>query len=145
MCHVHVLCRLCACPLQVRVLIFSWVQTALGLMPTAVLGAAMGTVTYAGYSALDGSRASMYAALWPAGLQPRAYSLQPCAPSLQPYVPQGMSSSYWLASAQWVPPSLARHPAHATLAKHTPCTSDARAVHVPCTRRAHAVHARAGR
>ena len=49
--HVHV---------QVRLLIFSRVQTALGLMPTAVLGALMGTVTYAGYSTLDGSRASMY-------------------------------------------------------------------------------------
>ena len=63
-------------------LIFSRVQTALGLMPTAVLGAAMGTVTYAGYSALDGSRASMYAALWPADLQPRASS--PATPCIQP-------------------------------------------------------------
>uniref|UniRef100_A0A7S0DZB9 Major facilitator superfamily (MFS) profile domain-containing protein n=1 Tax=Phaeocystis antarctica TaxID=33657 RepID=A0A7S0DZB9_9EUKA len=44
----------------VRLLIFSKVQTALGLMPTAVLGALMGTVTYVGYSTLDGSRASMY-------------------------------------------------------------------------------------
>ena len=44
----------------VRLLIFSKVQTALGLMPTAVLGALMGSVTYAGYSTLDGSRASMY-------------------------------------------------------------------------------------
>ena len=46
--------------MQVRLLIFSKVQTALGLMPTAVLGALMGSVTYAGYSTLDGSRASMY-------------------------------------------------------------------------------------
>ena len=55
MLHVHVHVHV-----QVRLLIFSTVQTALGLMPTAVLGALRGTVTYAGYSTLDGSRASMY-------------------------------------------------------------------------------------
>ena len=45
----------------VRTLVFKRIQERLGLMRTATVGALMGTFTYASYSMLDGSPASMYA------------------------------------------------------------------------------------
>lgn len=44
----------------VRTMLFNRIQTSLGLMPTAIVGALMGTVTYAGYSLLTGTLLSRY-------------------------------------------------------------------------------------
>lgn len=44
----------------VRTMVFEKIQTALGLMRTATLGAVMGTVTYSGYSLLGSGHLSMY-------------------------------------------------------------------------------------
>jgi len=45
----------------VRIFFFNKIQTSLGLMKTAAIGAALGSFAYAGYTALSGSVLSMYA------------------------------------------------------------------------------------
>ena len=52
----------------VRVFAFQKIQSRLGLMPTAAVGALLGTCTYAGYSFLDGSDWSMWIFFMLAGL-----------------------------------------------------------------------------
>ena len=44
----------------VRTMLFDKIQSSLGLMRTATLGAIMGTVTYSGYSLLSGTPTSKY-------------------------------------------------------------------------------------
>ncbi|KAL1514921.1 hypothetical protein AB1Y20_004001 [Prymnesium parvum] len=52
----------------VRSMFFNRIQEYLGLMKTAVLGGIMGTITYAGYSFLDGGTLGMYSFFALAGL-----------------------------------------------------------------------------